>query len=124
MTIGIPLLSWYDWNKHKKLISIGVSVMGLIAFALFCLSLFSFFPIVSLYVTFILIPTYAYSLRLIYRELMWMAYAILFSALLVMIYVEFSLNIRLSLPLNEWPITNYLWVLGISIIGIGFFVEL
>jgi hypothetical protein len=125
-TVGALLWGWNDWKRYKKRSSIVVIVAAIIALILLVSSLLSLLVsrVVSLTLSFLLIPLCTWNQWSAYRDRKWIVYTVLFMCIFGLFWSIFALGVKLSLPLNEWPVSNYLWALGVAIVGIGFLIEL
>ena len=82
ITTGIAVLSLINYRKYKESPSLVVAIASAASLILFGSSLAAFIPrTISLSVTFLLIPLFAWSLSRIYTERRWTMYAILFCIL-------------------------------------------
>jgi hypothetical protein len=123
ITTGIAVLSLINYRKYKESPSLVVAIASAASLILFGSSLAAFIPrTISLSVTFLLIPLFAWSLSRIYTERRWTMYAILFCILFALCCAIFAINLNLSLPIREWPPSYYLWLGSIIAVSIGFFI--
>jgi hypothetical protein len=124
--VAVLLWGWYYWKIYKSPSSVAVLIGAAVALFLFGLSMLSPFVsrALSFSLSFLLISLCAWNEWSIHQDRKWIAYTILFCCVFALMYCGFAFNIKLSIPLNEWPTSNYLWALGVTIVGIGFLVEL
>jgi hypothetical protein len=123
-TVGVLWWGWYGWKKYNQPSSIAVIIAAVIALVLLGCSLLSLFitRALSLGLSFLLFPLCTWTQWLIHRERRWISYTFLFFGIIGLFYSIFALNVKLSLPLSAWSVSNYVWLCGVVIVGIGFIV--